>query len=122
MPPVEGLEQAVTHRPLVASPERMTLGSVTVAVGWHFIHQMLPQLVPAARFAALATFSQTVERLPAFAPDVLLLDIQMPEVSGLDVAAGDPMVADGVAELANIVAGVAGLDFSLPTATYRRRR
>jgi CheY-specific phosphatase CheX len=41
-------------------------------------------------------------------------------ISGLDVGAGDPLVADGVAELTNIVAGVAGLDFSLPIATYRR--
>lgn len=30
---------------------------------------------------------EALEKLPAFAPDLLLLDIQMPEVSGLDVAA-----------------------------------
>ncbi len=41
-------------------------------------------------------------------------------ISGLEVSAGDPLVADGVAELANIVAGVAGLDFSLPIAVYQR--
>ena len=34
-----------------------------------------------------------LERLAAFAPDVLLLDIQMPEVTGLDVAASLPSPA-----------------------------
>lgn len=33
---------------------------------------------------------EALERLPAFAPDLLLLDIQMPEISGLDVAASLP--------------------------------
>lgn len=36
---------------------------------------------------------EALERLPAFAPNVLLLDIQMPEVSGLDVAASLPSPA-----------------------------
>ncbi|MYN45451.1 response regulator [Pseudoduganella sp. FT93W] len=36
---------------------------------------------------------EALERLPAFAPDLLLLDIQMPEVSGLDVAASLPTPA-----------------------------
>ena len=34
-----------------------------------------------------------LEQLPAFAPDLLLLDIQMPEVNGLDVAASLPVPA-----------------------------
>jgi len=34
-----------------------------------------------------------LERLPAFAPDLLLLDIQMPEISGLEVAASLPSPA-----------------------------
>jgi two-component system LytT family response regulator len=34
-----------------------------------------------------------LERLPAFAPDVLLLDIQMPEITGLEVAASLPSPA-----------------------------
>ncbi|ELX09343.1 putative response regulator [Janthinobacterium sp. HH01] len=34
-----------------------------------------------------------LERLPAFAPDLLLLDIQMPEITGLDVAASLPSPA-----------------------------
>jgi two-component system LytT family response regulator len=33
---------------------------------------------------------EALECLPAFAPDLLLLDIQMPEISGLDVAASLP--------------------------------
>jgi two-component system LytT family response regulator len=36
---------------------------------------------------------EALERLPAFAPDLLLLDIQMPEVTGLDVAASLPAPA-----------------------------
>jgi len=36
---------------------------------------------------------EALERLPVFAPDLLLLDIQMPEVSGLDVAASLPAPA-----------------------------
>lgn len=36
---------------------------------------------------------EALERLPGFAPDVLLLDIQMPEISGLDVAASLPLPA-----------------------------
>jgi two-component system LytT family response regulator len=34
-----------------------------------------------------------LERLPAFAPDLLLLDIQMPEITGLEVAASLPSPA-----------------------------
>ncbi|MYM66830.1 response regulator [Pseudoduganella sp. FT55W] len=36
---------------------------------------------------------EALERLPAFAPDLLLLDIQMPEITGLDVAASLPTPA-----------------------------
>jgi two-component system LytT family response regulator len=36
---------------------------------------------------------EALELLPAFAPDLLLLDIQMPEISGLDVAASLPTPA-----------------------------
>jgi two-component system LytT family response regulator len=36
---------------------------------------------------------EALERLSAFAPDVLLLDIQMPEISGLEVAASLPSPA-----------------------------
>jgi hypothetical protein len=44
----------------------MTQAGVTTAVAWHFIQAMLPQLVPAARFATLAAFSAAAEALPAF--------------------------------------------------------
>jgi two-component system LytT family response regulator len=36
---------------------------------------------------------EALEMLPSFAPDLLLLDIQMPEISGLDVAASLPSPA-----------------------------
>ena len=36
---------------------------------------------------------EALERVPVFAPDLLLLDIQMPEISGLDVAASLPSPA-----------------------------
>jgi two-component system LytT family response regulator len=36
---------------------------------------------------------EALERVPTFAPDLLLLDIQMPEITGLDVAASLPAPA-----------------------------
>ncbi|NVM74246.1 two-component system LytT family response regulator [Duganella sp. SG902] len=36
---------------------------------------------------------EALEKLPSFAPDLLLLDIQMPEITGLDVAASLPAPA-----------------------------
>lgn len=39
---------------------------ITTAIGWRFITQMLPDLVPAADFPRLATLSARAEQTPAF--------------------------------------------------------
>ena len=44
----------------------MTQAGVTTAVTWHFTQAMLPQVVPAARFATLAAFAATAETLAPF--------------------------------------------------------
>jgi glutathione S-transferase len=60
------LEIELTRRPLAASAAHMTQAGVTTAVSWHFTQALLPQIVPAARFAALAAFSATAETLAPF--------------------------------------------------------
>ena len=44
----------------------MTQAAVTTGVAWHFVQQMLPQDVPAARFPTLSAFSAQVEALAPF--------------------------------------------------------
>jgi glutathione S-transferase len=61
-----GLEAEIARRPPAATVGEMTQAGVTSAVSWHFIHTMLPQIVPAARFATLAAFSAVAEALPPF--------------------------------------------------------
>lgn len=39
---------------------------LTTAVTWHFVQQMLPEVVDAARHRALAALSAAAEALPAF--------------------------------------------------------
>jgi len=60
------LETEVGRRPLAASAVAMTQAGVTTAIAWHFAQQLLPQVVPAARFPALAAFSAQAETLAAF--------------------------------------------------------
>ncbi len=61
-----GLEAEIARRPLATRPAQMTQGAVTAAITWYFIQQMLPQVVPAAQFPALAGFSLAAERLAPF--------------------------------------------------------
>jgi glutathione S-transferase len=61
-----GLEAELARRPLAASAAQMTQAGVTSAVSWHFTQALLPQIVPAARFATLAAFSATAETLAPF--------------------------------------------------------
>jgi hypothetical protein len=44
----------------------MTQAGVITAVAWFFTQQMLPELVPAARFPALAQFSAEAETTSPF--------------------------------------------------------
>ncbi|HEY1900418.1 MAG TPA: glutathione S-transferase [Steroidobacteraceae bacterium] len=62
----DGLEAEVACRPLAASCSQMTQAGVVCAVTWHFAQQMLPELVPLARFPAQAEFSRKAEALVPF--------------------------------------------------------
>jgi glutathione S-transferase len=62
----EGLEADITRRPLAADSSAMSQGGVATAVTWFFTQQLLPELVPAARFPALAQFSAAAEAMAAF--------------------------------------------------------
>lgn len=57
-------EVAKQAPPLAA--DAITQAAVTVATGWFFTQQMIPEVVAAARFPALAALSAQAERLPAF--------------------------------------------------------
>jgi glutathione S-transferase len=61
-----GLEAEVARRPLAATTAHLSQAGVTTAVTWHFTQALLPQVVPAARFATLAAFSATAETLAPF--------------------------------------------------------
>jgi glutathione S-transferase len=60
------LEAEVVRRPLASSAAQMMQAGVTTAIAWHFSQQMLPQVLPAARFAALAAFCAQAQTLAAF--------------------------------------------------------
>lgn len=60
------LEAEVARRPPAATAAQMMQAGVTSAISWHFAQQLLPQLVPAARFPALAAFSAQAETLAPF--------------------------------------------------------
>jgi glutathione S-transferase len=59
------LESEMQRQPPDA--QRLTQGSLTAAVVWHFTRQLLPLRADAARHPALAAWSTTCEALPAFA-------------------------------------------------------
>jgi glutathione S-transferase len=63
---VTGLEAEIARRPLATGRAQMTQAGVTAAITWHFMQQMLPQLVPTARFPALAGFCIEAEALAPF--------------------------------------------------------
>ena len=46
--------------------ERLMQPDITVAVAWRFTQFMLPGVLDAARYPALAAFSERAEALPAF--------------------------------------------------------
>ena len=62
----DALEQELAHRPLTPMGIAIRQAGVTVAVAWHFTQQMLPEVVPAARFRRLAEFSAAAEELSEF--------------------------------------------------------
>jgi len=60
------LEAEVSARPLGATTETIDQAGITVAVAWHFTHDVMPGVVPAANCPALGKFAAEVEALPAF--------------------------------------------------------
>ena len=60
------LEDEVSHHPLAVTSSSITQAGVSAAVAWYFTQQMLPEVVPAARFPALVAFSEKAETLPEF--------------------------------------------------------
>jgi hypothetical protein len=61
------LEAEIARTPLPpSSSASMHQAGVTLAVAWHFTQQMVPDVVPAERFARLAAYSTAAEALPEF--------------------------------------------------------
>jgi glutathione S-transferase len=60
------LESELARRPLAADSATIGQDGVSVAVMWHFIQQMVAEVVPAARYPALARFSAGAETLAEF--------------------------------------------------------
>lgn len=60
------LEEEIARLPGSATRAAGTQAGISTAVTWHFTQQMIPDVVPAARFPALAAFSAEAEALPEF--------------------------------------------------------
>ena len=63
----DGLEQELAHRTPGATTASIDQAGVSTAVAWHFTQQMIPDVVPAARYPGLVAYSALAEALPAFA-------------------------------------------------------
>jgi glutathione S-transferase len=62
----DGLESALGRRALAATNGTINQAGVSVAVAWHFMQQMQPEIVPAANYPHLRAFSLQAEALPEF--------------------------------------------------------
>ena len=60
------LEAELKQQALPATSAAMPPAGVMIAVTWHFIQQMMPEVVAAARYPALADYSRQAEALPEF--------------------------------------------------------
>jgi len=60
------LETELSSRSPSVTSAAINQAGVSIAVAWHFTQCMLPDVVAAARFPVLRTFSETAERLPEF--------------------------------------------------------
>lgn len=60
------LEAEQRQQPLEASSATMPPPGVMMAITWHFIQQMLPDVADAADYPALAEYSRQAEALPEF--------------------------------------------------------
>ena len=61
------LEVELVRRPLPVAAHTLNQAGVSTAVAWHFVQQMVPDVVPAADYPALQALSRQAELLPAFA-------------------------------------------------------
>jgi glutathione S-transferase len=64
---LDALEAEQKRSPLDASGAAMPPAGVMIAVTWHFIQQMLPEVADVANYPALAAYSRLAEALPEFA-------------------------------------------------------
>lgn len=62
----DGIEATLVRRPLPVARDTITQAGVSVAVAWHFVQQMVPEIVPAAKYPVLSAFSAAAESLPEF--------------------------------------------------------
>jgi glutathione S-transferase len=60
------LEAELGHWSIEPTESTLRQAGVSVAVAWQFTQQMIPEVVPAARFPRLLAFSAAAEALPAF--------------------------------------------------------
>ena len=60
------LEDEQQRDPLRAEPDTIDQAGITVAVVWHFLHALLPDVVSPAPYPRLVAFSAAAERLPTF--------------------------------------------------------
>ncbi len=60
------LEEEIARLPRAVTRADGTQAGISTAVAWHFTQQAIPELVPAARYPALAAFSAQAESLPEF--------------------------------------------------------
>ena len=61
------LEEEIQRRPLAATSVSIDQAGVTTAVAWQFTQMMIPQIVLATRYPALAGYSARCEELTEFA-------------------------------------------------------
>ena len=60
------LEEALTRRPLDSPATAIGQAGITTAIAWHFTQKMLPEIVRASDYPALAAYSAVAESLPEF--------------------------------------------------------
>ncbi len=60
------LEEAISSSPLESTSSAMGQAGITTAIAWHFTQKMLPDIVLANSFPALAAYSAIAEKLPEF--------------------------------------------------------
>ena len=62
----DALEQGYAGHDTALSSATLQQPELTSAVTWHFVQQMIPELVPAARYPVLSALSAAAEALPEF--------------------------------------------------------